>query len=165
MWSVAIHWHTQWSWLVTWQSSCCQTVPIQESTLPKHEDEPWSVPSIYHNINDKAFTVTKVKVRCIKVWRISSPGLFLSLWPLPLRFDARFVAKNISGRPTNTLQTHWHSSIHGNRFMINRVMVLFPTQWHKIFIGVTIIIFRYECKQLIPINVFNPVDPKIFYSI
>ena len=67
-------------------------------------NEPWSVPSVYHNINDKAFTVTKVKVRCIKVWWISSPGLFLSLWPLPLRFDARFVAKNISGRPTNTLR-------------------------------------------------------------
>ena len=36
---------------------------------------------------------------------------------------------------------------------------------HKIFIGATIIIFRYEYKQLISINVFNPVDPKIFYFI
>ena len=36
----------------------------------------------------------------------------------------------------------------GSCVIINRVMGLFPTQMHKIFIGVTIIIFRYEYKQL-----------------
>ena len=99
-----------------------------ESTLPKHEGMSLGRYHLFTitSIN-KAFEVTKVKVRCIKVWWLSSFGLFLSLWPLPLSFDARFVVKNISGRPTNTLQTRWHSSIHGNRFMINRVMVLFPT--------------------------------------
>ena len=50
-----------------------------------------------------------MKVRCIKVSWLSSSGLFLSLWPLPLSFDARFVAKSISGRPTNTLQTSYNN--------------------------------------------------------
>ena len=99
-----------------------------ESTLPKHEEMSLDQYHLFTITSmDKAFEVTKVKVRCIKVWWTYSSGLFLSLWPLPLSFDARLVAKNISGRPTNTLQTHWHSSIHGIRFMINRVMVLFLT--------------------------------------
>ena len=91
-------------------------VVYAESTLLRHEEMSldryhlFIITSLY-----KAFEVTKVKVHCIKVWWLSSSVLFLSLWPLPLRFDARFVAKNISGRPTNTLQTRWHSSIHGNR--------------------------------------------------
>ena len=122
-------------------------------------NEPWSYHLFTITSMDKAFEVTKEKVRCIKVWWLSSSGLFLSLRPLPLSFDARFVAKNISGRP-NTLQTRWHSSIHGNRYMINRIMVLFPTRMPQDFIGVTIIIFRYdEYKQLISTNVFSPVDP------
>ena len=148
-------------------SSCPQDLVVYvESTLPKHEEMSLDRYYLFTITSmDKAFEVTKVKVRCIKVcfeW-LSSTRLFLSLWPLPLRFDARFVVKNISGRPTNTLQTRWHSSIHGNRFMINRVMVLFPTRMPQHFIAVSIIIFRYEHKQLISINVFNPVDPKIFY--
>ena len=109
-------------------SSPQDRVVYVELTLPRHEEMSLDRYHLFTITSmDKAFDVTKVKVRCIKVWWLSSSGLFLSSWPLPLSFDARFVTKNVSGRPTNTLQTRWHSSIHGNRFMINRVMFLFPT--------------------------------------
>ena len=109
-------------------SSPQDLVVYDKSTLPKHEEMSLDRYHLFTITSmDKAFEVTKVKVRCIKVWWLSSFGLFLSLWPLPLRFDARFVAKIISGRPTITLQTRWHSSIHelwfysrpnGTRFLL-----------------------------------------------
>ena len=145
-------------------SSPQDLVVCVEKTLPKHEEMGLDRYHLFTKTSmDKVFGVTKVKVRCIKVWWLSSLGLFLSLWPLPLSFDARFVAKNISGRPTNT-----SCNLVGiHRFTVVSVhdqqsYGFIPDPGPECH---TIIIFRYEYKRLISINVFNPLDPKIFYFI
>ena len=58
-------------------NSSPQDLVYLETTLPKHEEMSLDRYHLFTITSmDKAFDVTKVNVRCIKVWWLSSFGLF-----------------------------------------------------------------------------------------
>ena len=148
-------------------NSSPQYLVYVESTLPKHEEmnlDRYHIFTLLFTMTsmDKAFEVTKVKVRCIRVWWLSSSGWFLSFYRQicceKYFWEAhQHTANSSTGIHRFTVIGSWSTEL--TLWFYSR------PECHKIFIGVTIIIFRYEYKQLISINVFNPVDPKIFYFI
>ena len=129
-------------------------------------NEPWSIPSVYHNINGQGFRghhnegALHKGMMAIFFWFVFYHCDHFRWGLTPDLLRKIFLI----GPPT-----------HGKLVGIHRFTVIGSwstelgfysrPECHKIFIGTTIIIFRYEYKQLISINVFNPVDPKIFYFI
>ena len=142
-------------------------VVYAESTLPRHEEMSldryhlFIITSLY-----KAFEVTKVKVHCIKVRWLSSSVLFYHCdhfrWGLTPDLLQRIF---LVGPPTHCKLVGIHRftviGSYNNRnpalgvlWSWHRVASPSHQAWfysrpecHKIFIGVTIIIFRYEYKE------------------